>query len=139
MSDVPPSNLPPPPPSAPPPAPPPAQPPPGYAPPPQGYAPPLPGYQQQMPPGMPMAVAAGGGISLMHQFGGPAAWSIGLGVVGIVVPIVSNFYFPLLPIFGFISAIRAIQRGRLIGGIVGIVVNVLAGLVALIASGLIGG
>ena len=70
-----------------------------------------------MPPGMPMAVAAGGGIGLMQQFGGPAAWSIGLGIVGIIVPFVFNFYFPLLPIFGFISAVRAIQRGRLIGGL----------------------
>ena len=140
MSDVPPSNLPPPPPSAPPPAPPPAQPPPpGYAPPPQGYAPPPQGYQQQMPQGMPMAVGAAGGFNFMQQFGGAAAWSIGLGVVGIIVPIVSNFYFPLLPIIGFINAIRAIQRGRMIGGIVGIVVNALAGLVALLASGLIGG
>jgi len=87
---------------------------------------------------MPMAVAAGGGISLMQQFGGAAAWSIGLGIVGIIVPIVSTFYFPLLPIVGFINGVRAIQRGRMIGGIVGIVVNALAGLVALIASGLIG-
>jgi len=145
MSDAPPSNLPPPPPppsSQPPTEPPPgyAPPPPGYAPPPPGYAPPPQGYQpQQMPPGMPMAAAAGGGIGLMQQFGGAAAWSIGLGIVGIIVPIVSNFYFPLLPIVGFINAIRAIQRGRMIGGIVGIVVNLLAGLVALIASGLIGG
>jgi len=87
---------------------------------------------------MPMAVAASGGISLMQQFGGAAAWSIGLGIVGIIVPIVSTFYFPLLPIVGFINAVRAIQRGRMIGGIVGIVVNALAGLVALVASGLIG-
>ena len=86
-----------------------------------------------------MAAAAGGGMGLMWQFGGPAGASILLGVVGIVVPFVVNFYFPLLPIFGLISAVRAIQRGRLIGGIVGIVVNALAGLVALIASGLIGG
>lgn len=86
-----------------------------------------------------MAVAAGGGISLMQQFGGPAGASVLLGLIGIVVPFVANFYFPLLPIFGLISAVRAIQRGRLIGGIVGIVLNLIAGLVALIASGLIGG
>jgi hypothetical protein len=92
-----------------------------------------------MPPGMPMAVGAVGGFNFMQQFGGAAAWSIGLGIVGIIVPLVVNFYFPLLPIIGFINAIRAIQRGRLIGGIVGIVVNALAGLVALFASGLIGG
>ncbi|HET7465033.1 MAG TPA: hypothetical protein VFL29_00055 [Candidatus Dormibacteraeota bacterium] len=89
-----------------------------------------------MPPGM---VAAGGGMALMQQFGGDAAWSIGLGLVGIVVPIFFSFYFPLLPIIGFIQAVRAIMKGRLIGGIVGIVVNAVAGLVALLASGLIGG
>ena len=75
----------------------------------------------------------------MQQFGGDAAWSIGLGLVGIVVPIFFSFYFPLLPIIGFIQAVRAIMKGRLIGGIVGIIVNAVAGLVALLASGLIGG
>ena len=75
----------------------------------------------------------------MQQFSGAALWSIGLGIVGIIVPFVANFYFPLLPIIGLIQGIRAIQRGRLIGGIVGIAVNLLAGLVALFASGLIGG
>ena len=90
------------------------------------------------PPGMPMGVAAVGGLGLMQQFSGAAAWSIGLGVVGIIVPFVVNFYFPLLPIIGFINAIRAIQRGRLIGGVVGIAVNAVAGLVALFASGLLG-
>jgi hypothetical protein len=136
------SDLPPPPPmppsGAPPAPPPPYQPPPGGMPPPPpgGYAPPPQGYQQPMPPGM---VAAGGGMALMQQFGGPAAWSIILGVVGIIVPFIFNFYFPLLPIFGILSGIRAIQRGRVIGGAVGIAVNLLAGLVALFASGLIGG
>ena len=92
-----------------------------------------------MAPGMPMAVAAGGGMSLLQQFSGPAGVSILLGVIGIVVPFVTNFYFPLLPIFGLLSGFQAIRRGRLIGGIIGIVVNILAGLVALFASGLIGG
>ena len=82
-----------------------------------------------------MAAAAGGGI--LQQFGGAAAWSIGFGLVGIVVPIVSTFYFPLLPIFGFINGIRAVQRGRLIGGIVGMAVNAVAGLVSLVASGVL--
>ena len=83
-------------------------------------------------------VAAGGGLTLMQQFSGAAAWSIGFGIVGIIAPIFFNFFFPLAPIIGFINAIRAIQRGRLIGGIVGIVVNALAGLVTLVASGLLG-
>jgi hypothetical protein len=86
---------------------------------------------------MPAAVAAGGGIALGQQFGGAAAWSIGCGLVSIVVPFVTSFYFPILPIVGFINGVRAIQRGRLIGGVVGLVVNALGGLVALIASGII--
>jgi len=90
-------------------------------------------------PGAPMGAAAVGGLTLMQQFGGAAAWSIGFGLVGIIAPFAVGFYFPILPIIGVIQAIRAIQRGRLIGGIVGIVVNALAGLVALFASGLLGG
>ena len=85
---------------------------------------------------MPVA-AVGAGLSLMSQFGGVALWSIGLGIVSIVVPIVSNFYFPIMPIIGGLNGIRAIQRGRVIGGIVGLVLNAIGGIVALIASGLI--
>jgi hypothetical protein len=109
-------------------------PPPGYQPPP-GYSqpPPAPGY---MPPpiGPATAVATAG---VMQQFSGMAAWSIGIGLVSIGVPLFTNFYFPILPIFGVINGARAIQRGRLIGGIIGIVLNLLGGLVSLIASGLI--
>jgi hypothetical protein len=75
----------------------------------------------------------------MHQFGGAAAWSIGCGLASIIVPFVSSFYFPILPIVGLINGVRAIQRGRLIGGIVGLVLNALGGIVSLFASGLIGG
>lgn len=84
------------------------------------------------------AAAPVGGASLMYQFGGAAAWSIGFGLVSIVVPFFANFYFPILPIIGALNGVRAIQRGRMIGGIVGIVVNILGGIVALFASGLIG-
>ncbi len=137
MSDLPPGSMPPPPP------PPPAAPPPAYTPPMSYQPPPGPGAPQQQSPGyMPPPIgptAAVGSIALAQQFSGAAAWSIGLGVVGIVVPFVFNFYFPLLPIIGFLNAARAIQRGRLIGGLVGIAVNVVAGIVALLASGLIGG
>jgi hypothetical protein len=76
-------------------------------------------------------------FSLGRQFGGAAAWSMGFGLVAIVVPLMSSFYFPILPIFGFINAIRAIRSGRLVGGIIGIVLNLFGGLVSLLASGLI--
>jgi hypothetical protein len=87
------------------------------------------------PPGARIATTAG----LLGQFGGAAAWSIGFGVVSIVVPLVSTFYFPVMPIFGIINGFRAIQRGRMIGGIVGIVLNIVGGLMSLLVSGLLGG
>jgi hypothetical protein len=101
----------------------------------QPYPQPSP-YQQPFPTA---GAVAGGTGALLYQLGGPAAWSIGFGLVSIVVPFVTNYYFPILPIAGLISAVRAIQRGRLIGGVIGIVVNLIGGLVSLFASGLIGG
>jgi hypothetical protein len=85
---------------------------------------------------MPVA-AVGAGSSLLSQFSGVAAWSIGFGVVSIVVPFVSNFYFPIMPIIGALNGFRAIQRGRVLGGIIGLVLNAIGGLVALIFSGTI--
>ncbi|MHB8612645.1 MAG: hypothetical protein ACYDAL_09485 [Candidatus Dormibacteraceae bacterium] len=102
------------------------QPPPGYQPPPVAYPPGAPGYMP--PPIAPTAAAGMVGVGLLYQFGGYAAWSIGLGLVAIVVPFVSNYYFPVLPIVGVLNAIRAIQRGRVMGGIVGIGINAVAAL-----------
>jgi hypothetical protein len=132
--------------------------PPAYPPPPStGMTPPVPQtplppppayvqpYMQQQPYAPPPVGPSAGVMSgamaggLMYQLGGPAAWSIVFGLVSIVVPFAMNYYFPILPIAGAISAVRAIQRGRVIGGIIGIAVNVVGGLVTLLASGLIGG
>ena len=123
------------------PPPPPFQPPPGYLPPPPQppMAPPPPGYAGQVPPPYMPVAAVGAGGALMSQFGGPALWSIGFGVVSIVVPIFANFYFPIMPIVGALNGVRAIQRGRVIGGIVGLVLNGIGGLVTLFASRVIGG
>jgi len=88
---------------------------------------------------MPMAVGAGAAGGLLWQFSGAAAWSVGCGLVSIVVPFVLNFYFPILPIIGLINGVQALRRGRVIGGIVGLVLNVIGGIVSLFASGLIGG
>jgi hypothetical protein len=87
---------------------------------------------------MPVA-AVGAGGALMSQFGGAAAWSIGLGIVSIIVPFVTSFYLPIAPIIGALNGVRAVQRGRVIGGIVGLVLNAIGGLIALFASGIIGG
>jgi hypothetical protein len=141
MSDNPPPYSPPPP---PPPSAPPPPGPPGYGLPPNYQGPTAPDYTQayqqqawQQQPASPGMMAAAGAGGIMYQLGGPAAWSIGFGLVSIVVPFVSNYYFPILPIAGIISAIRAMQRGRFIGGVIGIVVNVIGGIVSLIWSGLI--
>jgi hypothetical protein len=83
------------------------------------------------------------GISIMSQFRGRAAWSIVLGVLSVGVPIVtgltsnSTFYFYVLPIFGFIRGVQAVTRGQVIGGIVGIVLNVIGGLISLMVSGVL--
>ena len=86
---------------------------------------------------MTAAVAAGGTGALIYQFGGAAAWSIGIGLASIIVPLVSSFYLPIAPIIGALNGFRAIKRGRVIGGFVGIGINAIGGLVALIASGLL--
>ena len=146
MSDAPASYPPPPPPNAPPPAfQAPAWPSPAYQPPPGWTGPTAPDYvQPYQQPRQTQEVAApigflGGVGYLTYQFGGAAAFSILAGLASIALPFVAGRYFIWLPIAGIISGGRAIQRGRAIGGIVGITVSVLGGIVSLFASGLIGG
>jgi uncharacterized membrane protein len=94
-----------------------------------------PGYGYVPPTGYPTTRPA---ISLMSQFSGMAMWSIILGVVSVGVPIVTGlmsgggaYYFYVLPIFGFIRGVQAATRGQVIGGIVGIVLNIMGGLLSL--------
>jgi hypothetical protein len=126
----------------PPAAPPSYQPPPGYQPPPAGYQPPP--QAGGMPPGVPM-MAAAGGLSIGAQIIA-ARSSIIVGVIGIFVPIISVMvtggtvvYFYILPVFGLIYGVRAMTRGAVIGGGIGVALNLVAGLVSLVSSGLIGG
>ncbi len=144
------ADIPPPPPGTPPSGPPQYTPPP-YQPPaspsysdipptaqaPQGYIPP--GYVP--PAGYPVQPA---GINMASQFTGIAMWSIILGVASIGLPLVTGlvssggtYYFIILPIFGLIRGFQAITRGQMIGGVVGIVLNILGGFMSLIASGLL--
>jgi hypothetical protein len=80
-----------------------------------------------------MAPAAAGGINLLQQFRSYAGWSVLLGLASVIVPVVFGYVFYLLPIFGIVAGIRAIMRGQLIGGIVGIVLNAIGGLITLLA------
>lgn len=131
------ADIPPPPPTNAPPPPPPAAP--------QAYPAP-PGYQQPPSPGympQPVAPTSGSGVNLGLQIVG-ARSSIIVGVIGILVPVLTAVlfggtvvYFYVLPVFGIVYAIRAMTRGFVIGGAIGLGLNVLAGLASLTASGLI--
>jgi hypothetical protein len=94
-----------------------------------------PGYGYVPPTGYPTTRP---GISLMSQFTGMALWSIILGLLSVGVPVVSGLftgggvvYFYVLPIFGLIRGVQAVTRGQVIGGIVGIVLNIMGGLLSL--------
>jgi len=128
------ADIPPPPPSNAPPPPPPYQGMPGYQPPsmPQGS----PGY---IAPSIGPTMGSGIGAQIVG-----ARSSIIVGVIGIIVPIVwaivstnSTFYFYILPIFGLIYGVRAMGRGFVLGGIIGVVLNLIAGVINLTAAGVI--
>ena len=76
----------------------------------------------------------------MSQFTGVALWSVILGLVSVGVPLVgifsggSAYYFYILPIFGLVRGIQAVTRGQVIGGIVGIVLNVIGGAISLLLA-----
>lgn len=129
MSDVPATYPPPPPPNLPPP---PFQGP-GFAAPSLQPPQPYPGYQPQWSAAPAASVGLGGAGALLYQFGGAAGWSVGFGLVSIVSPFVTGFYFPVMPVVGGINALRAMQRGRLLGGAVGLGLNLLGGLVSILA------
>jgi len=74
---------------------------------------------------------------LGFQFGGSAAWSIGFGLASLLAPLFASFYFILLPLFGLYRGYTAVRVGRTVGGVIGIVLNILGGIMSLIASGLI--
>jgi len=87
----------------------------------------------QVPPGYVPVAAAGTGLALMSQFRGDALWSIGFGLASTIVPFVLNYVFFFLPLIGLFYGIRAVMRGRMIGGIVEIVLNVIGGAITALA------
>jgi hypothetical protein len=87
-----------------------------------------------MPGQMPQAYPMGRpGVSMMTQFTGPALWSIILGLASILVPFIFNYVFFLLPIIGLLGAVQAFRTGRVIGGIVGTVLNLIGGAITIFA------
>jgi hypothetical protein len=114
------------------------------APPPPGppAAPPFPtappyAAGQQYPAGPPFAPARPAATGLAFQFSGDALWSIIFGLASVLVPIFTPIYFPILPIFGLWRGVLAIRRGRIAGGVIGLVVSGLGCIVSLLSSGLI--
>lgn len=81
----------------------------------------------------PAAVGVGAGLGLMSQFTGTALSSCIVGLITIVVPLAFGYAFYILPIAGILSGLRAIQRGKVIGGATGIGLNLVGGLITFIA------
>jgi hypothetical protein len=86
---------------------------------------------QSRPPILPAAIGVGG-IGMMSQFNRDALWSIGLGLVSIVVPFTVGYVFFFLPFIGLYYGYRAIRRGSVIGGVVGIVLSVIGGIITIL-------
>lgn len=74
---------------------------------------------------------------LARHFAADGLASILLGSVSVVVPLLTSFYFPILPVFGIWRGLLAVRGGHLVGGAIGLTVSILGCLTSLIASGLL--
>lgn len=75
--------------------------------------------------------------TLVYQLSGTALWSILLGLASVVVPILTPIYFPILPFFGLWRGVLAVRGGRVVGGVIGLVLNGLGVIVSVLSSGLL--
>lgn len=97
---------------------------------------PPPQYQVPAPPYAPYAQPSSGlgtGAGILSQFTGSAAWAIGFGLLTIIVPFTLGRVFYVTPIVAFLAGIRAVRAGKVIGGIVGMVLSAIGGLITIIA------
>ena len=119
---------------------------PAYPPPPATV---LPNYQpppiSQPPAGYPMQAAypqwqqapqpgigAGmGTVGILSQFSGSALWGCIVGLATVVAPFAFGYVFFFLPIVGLLAGFRALRSGKMIGGVVAIVLNVIGGLITI--------
>ena len=103
--------------------------------------PPSPSNLPPPPPGTPgqgpQPVARAGSATLLSQFTGNAAYGIIVGLATVIVPIAFGRVFFFLPIIGLIISIYAIVRKQVIGGVIGLALNVIGGVLTII--GLTGG
>ena len=68
----------------------------------------------------------------MSQFNRDALWSIGLGLVSIVVPFTIGYVFFFLPFIGIYYGYRAIRRRSMVGGIVGMSLCIIGGIITIL-------
>jgi hypothetical protein len=86
-----------------------------------------------------MSAGAMAGGGLLSQFRGGALYSIGVGLLSVIVPLVTDRYFPILPVAGAVVALNAIRKRAFAGGVIGLVINLVGIVIDLFAIGLIGG
>jgi hypothetical protein len=107
--------------------------PPPVAGPPVGYPQ---GWQQQMwqqqAPQQPGIGVGWGVVGILAQFEPPALWAIIAGLVTVIAPLFFGWVFFWLPIVAIITGVRAIMGGKLIGGVVGIVLGATGGILTLV-------
>ena len=89
------------------------------------------------PPSTALVPGTPGTATLAYQFSGAAFWSILFGLASVIVPILTPIYFPILPFFGIWRGVLAIRAGRVVGGVVGLVLNGLGVIVSVLSSGLL--
>ena len=80
----------------------------------------------------PKSAAATGTSGLISQFTGNAGWGILVGLITIIVPLAFQRVYFFLPIIGLIVAIYAIVKKQVIGGVVGLILNVVGGILTII-------
>jgi hypothetical protein len=89
------------------------------------------------PPSSAQRVAQPRPTDLAYQFSGHALWSIVFGAASVLVPIFTPIYFPILPIFGLWRGVLPIRKGRMTGGVIGVILNAVGCIVSLLSSGLL--
>ena len=79
----------------------------------------------------PKTAAAPSGV--LSQFTGNAGWGIIVGLATIVVPLLLNRVFFVLPIIGLIIGVYAVVRKQAIGGVLAVALNVIGGIITIVA------
>lgn len=89
---------------------------------------------QVPPPGpTPAPMQSAGRTGLIAQFTGNAAYGILIGLASVVIPLVLNRVYFFLPLAGLIVAIYALVKRQVIGGVIGVILNVIGGIFVILS------